>query len=240
MIRRDIEAEQTEFAKLFYPDSDTYKNKAGIKDAQVLERYERAAVAKRAKDGLADANIRTYEGYKAIHRHLFQDVYDWAGKERKYTPQKGGTQFTAVNMVEPYMKSIFKELQKEKNLENLSKDKFAERAAYFVNNVNAGHAFADGNGRTQRMFLRVLADKAGYQFELSVKDKRAWHKASEIGFFKSDKPMADLIKANLTERRKSNSKAQVQAKTVIARKAQKVSQKIKQHHVNQKTHDRAR
>ena len=73
--------------------------------------------------------------------------------------------------------------------------------AEHVNEINAAHPFIEGNGRTQRTWLRVLGDNAGYKISLSSKDQEAWYEASRIGFEKIDhKPMAKLIADSLKER----------------------------------------
>jgi len=220
--------EQAEFDRLHFADGRTLRNKLGISDFRALEASERNLVERRAMQGFPDsAREMTYEGYKSIHRHLFQDVYSWAGEERKYTSRKGETTFTRAKMIQSFMEGIFKELKKENCLQGLPKDKFAERAAYYVNNINAGHPFNDGNGRTQRTWLRQLADRAGYEFKLSTKDKDEWHRASIVGFHQSDKPMANLIAANLRERGKSQSQEKISLQRKAGRAAKNYREQAK-------------
>jgi fido (protein-threonine AMPylation protein) len=64
-----------------YPETDVLINKAGIRDPAKLEQFERLMTAQRMLQPLTRTPI-TYAGYKAIHRHLFQDVSDWAGQPR--------------------------------------------------------------------------------------------------------------------------------------------------------------
>ncbi|MXO69034.1 hypothetical protein GRI72_09375 [Altererythrobacter marinus] len=211
MSYKDKAGEHTAFARLFYsgntdPLTRTYINKPKILNPARLELHERDVTAERAAEGFPpNAHGLTYDGYKSIHHHLFQDIYSWAGKERLYTPEKGGTVFTRVEVLKPYMESIFKSLKAENHLEGLSKERFAERAAHFVNNINAGHPFVDGNGRTQRAWLRLMADRAGFQFELRSADKDDWQRASFIGFHRTDQPMTELIAARLYDRGKGKS-----------------------------------
>jgi len=232
-----VSHEQAEFDRLHFPDGRTLRNKLGISDFKALEASERSLAERRAMQGLPDsARELSYDGYKSIHRHLFQDIYSWAGEERTYTSRKGETTFTRAKMIPSYMEGIFKELKKENYLEGLSKDKFAERAAYYVNNINAGHPFNDGNGRTQRTWLRQLADRAGYELKLGSCDKNEWHSASIVGFHQSDKPMADLIVANLRERVKSQS----QEKTSLQRKAARAAKNYREQAEPDKNPERER
>jgi fido (protein-threonine AMPylation protein) len=58
-----------------YPGSSVLRNKQDIRDAAELERFERLMVAQRMSEGLPQVEI-TPAGYRALHRHLFQDVYN--------------------------------------------------------------------------------------------------------------------------------------------------------------------
>jgi cell filamentation protein len=63
-----------------------------------------------------------------------------------------------------------------------------------VNEINAAHPFIEGNGRTQRVWLRDIAAQAGHRLTLRSGEKDAWYEASRIGFERSDyQPMAELI-----------------------------------------------
>lgn len=75
---------------------------------------------------------------------------------------------------------------------------FAERAAHYVNEINAAHPFIEGNGRTQRVWLRNLAEQAGHHVRLRSEDRERWNEASRIGFEKAgSEPMASLIRDSL-------------------------------------------
>lgn len=77
--------ERAAYRRIFYPHSDTYVNKLNIRDRIQLEATERLLTAERAGQGFPPrANHRTYAGFKAIHRHLFQDLYGVASENGKY------------------------------------------------------------------------------------------------------------------------------------------------------------
>ncbi len=75
-----------------YPGTSVLRNKLNLRDAGVLDRYERELVTDRIALGVPTGtfNLRHLQ---AIHRHLFQDVYDWAGKIRTLEIAKDGHQF---------------------------------------------------------------------------------------------------------------------------------------------------
>jgi len=101
-----------------------------------------------------------------IHKHLFQDIFEWAGKIRlvdikKNTPDSDF--FLPVSMIEKASSFVTKELIDEKLLRHLKKDAFINRLAYFYDQVNYIHPFREGNGRTQRILFDVIARQAKYK-----------------------------------------------------------------------------
>ena len=94
-------------------------------------------------------------GYRALHHHIFQDVYDWAGEYRTVNIAKTHL-FCLAPFIEKEMGRQFRELNAENNLQRLDMDTFADRAAHHIIELNAIHPFREGNGRTNRLFLEVL------------------------------------------------------------------------------------
>jgi cell filamentation protein len=203
-------------ASVVYPDTSVYVNKLDIRDQASLEKIERYLAATRAKQGFPTrASFRTYTGFKAIHRHLFQDIYTWAGRERRYTTGRGAAPFAVPEYIETWMTQQFATLRAEKYLIGRSRDDFAAAAAKYVNEINAGHPFVDGNGRTQRSWLRMLSDNAGFELRLTERDTKRWNSASARGFTASDHaPMAALLK----ERLKAYDRSPTQVTQTPARK----------------------
>lgn len=192
--------ERAAYRRIFYPESDTYVNELNTRDRIQLEATERLLTAERAAQGFPPrANHRTYAGFKAIHRHLFQDLYRWAGKERKHTTGRGAIPFAVPEYIASWMEQQFKQLTCDHYLVGRDKKNFAAGAAVYVNEINACHPFTDGNGRTQRFWLRMLANNAGFDLNLRTTDAKNWNNASRIGFLSNDhEPMAKLIESRLT------------------------------------------
>ena len=184
--------EQRDFDRAFYPGTNVLKNKLELHDAGALARAELLYVADRLTEGLPP-DARQPDGLKAIHRHLFQDLYPWAGVYRSYTTGRGPAPFARPEYIEPTLQDLFAALRAEENLVGLEQVAFTSRAAHFVNEINAVHPFIEGNGRTQRVWLRNLADRAGYAIMLEAHDKDDWNEASRRGFHGDDQPMAELI-----------------------------------------------
>ena len=183
------------------PEPRVPVNKLGLRDAKSLEMKEGEIVSRRIKQGLPEkAQNLTYAGFKAIHEHLFQDVYEWAGQERTYTTARNDeAPFALPEHIAGWMEKQFRELEKADYLRNLPPDEFAVKAADLVNEINAAHPFMEGNGRTQRVWLRQVAEHAGYSLDFRAEDREAWNKAAKIGFLSVDsRPMAELIESRLS------------------------------------------
>jgi cell filamentation protein len=187
--------DQHEYEALHLPGSDTFINKLNIREPAALEGAERHLVAMRFEQGLPDvARSLNYAGLIEIHRHLFQDVYAWAGQERTYATGRGAAPFAPPERIRSWLEMHFFALGAEGLLAELDRARFAERAAFYVNEINAVHPFVGGNGRVQRVWLRNLAEQAGHRLRFQAGDRAAWHEASRIGFEDGDSgPFAELI-----------------------------------------------
>lgn len=194
--------EQRHADEALIPGTNILKNKLGITDPQRLEQAERMIVANRLAKGLPE-QAKTFDarGIKAIHAHILGPVYDWAGQYRNYTTGRADAPFARPEFIAPQLDQLHKGLQQEKFLRGLSADQFAHKAAGAVNHLNAIHPFIDGNGRTQRVWLRNLAEQAGHQLIFRKGDRDAWNDASRHGFHNSDDRMATFIGERLTPAR---------------------------------------
>jgi cell filamentation protein len=75
-----------------YPGTSILQNRLGITDAAFLDKQERSLVVLRARRDIRRGSF-DLSHLRAIHRHLFQDVYDWAGELRTVEISKGDQQF---------------------------------------------------------------------------------------------------------------------------------------------------
>ena len=75
-----------------YKRSFVLKNKAGLRDPDALEGFELEMSSIRAEEPLPEGKFNPAH-YCAVHRHLFQDVYLWAGKYRTVRTAKDGNSF---------------------------------------------------------------------------------------------------------------------------------------------------
>lgn len=177
-----------------YPNSRVLKNKHKITDLDELHNEERNLSILRERE-LLDSGINgrfDFEHLKAIHRYLFQDIYDWAGEVRMVDIAKGNL-FCRCFAIESEAERIFTELKQEKYLKNIKAGEIAKRLAYYLAELNALHPFREGNGRTQREFIRQLAYQNGYFLSYAGITKDEMIEASKASFKLDYGPMEDLI-----------------------------------------------
>jgi cell filamentation protein len=182
------------------PGTDTLRNRFDEHDPDRLATIERLFARERAMQGLMGVIISP-DGLRGLHRHLFQDVYPWAGQTRQSMTLSKGDAFLHGRFVDGALAKQFDLLKAEKNLTGLTAGAFAERAAFHIGEINFIHPFREGNGRTMRLFLRELAHRAGHKLDISRIDDRAWMQASIAANRTQDyRPMAAVIVAAITGR----------------------------------------
>ncbi len=160
------EAEQD---PLCYPGTNVLRNKFDITDQAELDQLEHGMFLARAADPLP-AGEMDFAHYRAIHRHLFQDAYDWAGELRSVRIAKGGNWFCYPEYIKTEAAKLFGWLVARDHLTGLSAQQFAAEAAQFISELNAIHTFREGNGRTQLIFLKLLTARAGYTYNDAALD----------------------------------------------------------------------
>jgi cell filamentation protein len=131
-----------------YPGTSLLRNLRNFRDAAVLSEFEAEATARRLRQLEHKSLSGAFDsGYlQAIHHHIFQDVYDWAGDFRTVSISKSGDPFAFPQHIASSLNKTCEELKREGHL-------------------NAIHPFREGNGRTQREFIRELALQSGLMID---------------------------------------------------------------------------
>lgn len=182
-----------------YPGSDVYRNKEDIRDKDDLEQVERMLAARRLETLPHNLPI-TPEGFREIHRYMLQDIYDWAGEYRRIDTGRTGP-FCKAEFIASEMEQRFAAIGSENNLRGPDAATFADRAAEHIGELNAIHPFLDGNGRTLRAFLEILAEQARHRIDLARVNPQAWNDASARSFHKLDyTPMREIIAGAMATR----------------------------------------
>jgi cell filamentation protein len=167
-----------------YPGTSVLRNIPGFRDQPTLDTFEIDITAQRAEELLPRGRLGVRH-YQAIHRHLFQDVYAWAGRFRTVRMAKGESVFCYPENIAREMKRAFTELRAADFLRELSAQGFAIGAAHFLADLNAIHPFREGNGRTQLIFLAAVAEHAGHALHPTRLDREAYLTAI-VGSFNGD------------------------------------------------------
>lgn len=174
------------------PGTRVLRNKLGIADRAELDFAERRFAAQRTSEGAPGGDFDLAH-LKAIHGHLFQDVYAWAGQVRTGDISKDGTAFQPLRFVESGMADVHRRVIKADYLRGLSADDFARKAGEIIGDVNYVHPFREGNGRTQLEYLRQLGERAGHPLDPGRLDRDQWIAASVASHSANYAPMAAAI-----------------------------------------------
>lgn len=150
------------------PASGCLRNRLGLTDPVELQSAERSASLLREQSIRMHGASGVYdlEHLQSIHRTIFQDIYPWAGEIR--TCELARTHpFCRPEFIEAQTNELLAELAREDHLRGLDRPEFLDRLTHYMSELNAIHLFREGNGRTQRMFLELLARDAGYHLDWS-------------------------------------------------------------------------
>lgn len=181
-----------------YPGTSVLRNRRGLRDANLLDEFEASATQRRLIELFIHPTKGTFNlaHLQAIHRYIFQDLYDWAGQFRTVNISKGGNLFGSAQFIEMALGSTLDKLPRENFLRGLDREHFAERCGWYFGEINAIHPFREGNGRAQREFLRQLAAQAGYQLDWRQVDRDTMTAASRESFSTGDNSsMVAIIRA---------------------------------------------
>ena len=178
-----------------FPGTTILKNIPGIRTQIMLDRFEADRVAQRSLELIENPLSGFFDAVhlQRIHRYLFQDVYDWAGHFRTVDIAKGNSYFAHVPYIGSTLEGLFEKLSNEQHLRGLDQEAFACRAADILGTLNAVHPFREGNGRTQREFVRELAHKNGYWVDWSKVSREELYKASDVSFMRGQNELFEEL-----------------------------------------------
>jgi len=180
-----------------YPGTQVLRNKPDIRHEAALRKFEYEQAISRMEE-LHERPIAgkfDLDHLKSIHRHLFQDVYDWAGKTRTVSISKDGDMFAVPSFIESQGRRLSAALAEEQHLKGLSKPQFVERMTDHYAEWNALHPFREGNGRSLREFFGQLTREAGYKLDQTYieRHKEQWNLASKHSFHGNLEPLKQFF-----------------------------------------------
>ncbi len=155
-----------------YDGSTVLINKLDLRDQKELDAFELEISTQRSEEELPNGQL-DFDHFRAVHHHLFQDVYDWAGMPRTVRISKQGNAFCYPEHIKAQASKLFSNLKTADFYRNLSAMDFAKGSARFLADLNAIHAFREGNGRAQLSFFAMLAHRAGHPLDMDKFDPDA-------------------------------------------------------------------
>ena len=170
------------------------ENKLNITDPAELAREEEKISKKRAKkmfdtEYLNTLDAGTFQSLKAIHKYLFDEIYEFAGELRKVNIAKGNFRFTPLAYIEEAVK----------NIEKMPQSTYEEIIEKYVE-MNIAHPFREGNGRSTRIWLDLILKKELHLVvDWSNVDKTDYLLAMERSPIK-DTEIKELLKQALTDK----------------------------------------
>ena len=185
---------QTDFIYC-YKGTEVLINNFGLEDPEKLKKVERTLTAARLLELIKKPVKGKFDTahLKKIHYYLFQDVYPFAGELRRIDIAKG-LMFCHCEYIKNELDKLFNNLKKENYLKNSSFEELPEKAAFYMGEINAIHPFRDGNGRTQREFIRELLLPLGFYTDYSRCPPRMMLDASIASFNGDNKVLTKLYK----------------------------------------------
>jgi cell filamentation protein len=176
------------------PSGRVLRNRLNCETQADLDDLEAAVASVREEEILAEPVAGRFDlrHLCRVHEALFRDVYDWAGQTRNLNIDKG-VPFADFRNIDSYASTVFSELSDRRFLADLSREDFVDGLTWLLSEINAIHPFREGNGRTQRAFLRQLAREAGYDLDWSSVDRDANIAASVQSLLGNDDLLRELL-----------------------------------------------
>lgn len=169
------------------------ENKLGITSSPELAEAEEKISKKKAAELFENRLLDTLEAgkfasLKAIHKYLFEDIYDFAGKLRSVNISKGNFRFAPLMYLEAALE----------NIDKMPQSNFDEIIEKYVE-MNIAHPFREGNGRSTRIWLdQMLKKEIGMVIDWSKVDKEDYLLAMERSPIK-DIEIKHILKHALTD-----------------------------------------
>ena len=169
------------------------ENKLGLTSSADLAREEERISKKKAvelfeRGILDDLPAGKFSTLQVIHKYLFEDIYDFAGKIRTVNIAKGNFRFAPLMYIETALENIDK-------MPQLNFDEIVEKYV----EMNIAHPFREGNGRSTRIWLdHILKNEIGKVVDWSKVDKEDYILAMERSPIK-DIEIKHLLKSALTD-----------------------------------------
>jgi cell filamentation protein len=162
----------------FTPGTTVLRNNFGTQDAPQLAQLEYVATAGRILQVHLQAHDTDLD-IRSLHRHVFGDVYAWAGEPRIVELRKGDSTFGSCARIPRALEALHVEISRlADDGTEIDDGTLSYRLARIYADYNQIHPFREGNGRTGTLLLHRLADRAGRRLFLDDLTRSEWISAS--------------------------------------------------------------
>jgi len=167
-----------------YPDSNVLKNKLNVRDNKLLKTAEEKITLIKQMELLKNPIKGNFSKahFMNIHKFIFEDIYPFAGKIRREQISKADTMFYPPNLIDRELDKVFAKIKEKNMLKETDKEKVFDNLAYVMAELNIIHPFREGNGRSIREFIRLMAKRMGYDLNWGNADKEELLEASILSF----------------------------------------------------------
>lgn len=180
-----------------YPGTSVLRNRLDIHDQATLDAFELEISLLRSEEPLPQGSFDTAH-YRNVHRHLFQDVYNWAGQYRTVRTSKGGNVFCYPENIPAQMDALFLKLRGGEIFRSGSLDQFVSDITQFLGELNAIHPFREGNGRSQLVFVGLIGAPFDRPFDFQKLNRDTFMPAM-IASYSGNRQLLSLELKNLLD-----------------------------------------
>ena len=184
-----------------YPDSNVLKNKLNIRDNKLLKTAEEEITLIKQMELLKNPIKGNFSKAHLmnIHKFIFEDIYSFAGKIRREQISKADTMFYPPNLIDRELDKVFAKIKEKNMLRETDEEKVFDNLAYVMAELNIIHPFREGNGRSIREFIRLMAKRMGYDLNWGNVDKEELLEASILSV-DDYRVLVDIIKIGANKR----------------------------------------
>ena len=186
-------------ADYFVEGGDVLKNKLNISDKNELREAEEFYFSQAASDIITENKSPekfNFEYLKYLHKRLFGEVYDFAGEIRtvNITKMDSSIPFCYTDFIETEADRIFSDLENKNYLKNMDVNNLCLELSELVTELNALHPFREGNGRTIRLFIQLLAQNVGFLVDYENVPHDEIIEADKMAFLGDNKKVQELYR----------------------------------------------
>ena len=163
-----------------YSDSNVLKNKLNIRENKLLKTAEEEITLIKQMELLKNPIKGNFSKAHLmnIHKFIFEDIYSFAGKIRREQISKADTLFYPPNLIDRELDKVFTKIKEKNMLKETDEEKVFDNLAYVMAELNIIHPFREGNGRSIREFIRLMAKRMGYDLNWGNVDREELLEAS--------------------------------------------------------------